>query len=214
DRAALSHLAAGALDQHRWPRRSRILAYGRPVAMGGPADTALAHAAVQPPDLRRERHLRPGDRRQEPPQRLSRRGEDTARGDRANLARRPVYERPVPDLLPLHPSLRSYRLDPPLYNPLHRLLGTSLALQGSSLPRLPQQRRLRLPASLRAARARRRGRVDRCLGPDVVERSQAHLRRDPRYRRGPEGGDRDHRRPARRAGRLLLERGVVGRRHG
>ena len=38
--------------------------------MGGAAGAALAHAAVQPPDLRRQRRLRPGDRREEPAQGL------------------------------------------------------------------------------------------------------------------------------------------------
>ena len=67
--------------------------------LGGAAGTALAHAAVQPPDLRRQRRLRPGDRRQEPPQGHPGRGQDRAARGAPYRARRRAHERAVPGLL-------------------------------------------------------------------------------------------------------------------
>ena len=104
-----------------------------------------------------------------------------ARIDRSEV--RPIalgviaYECAVPDLLrPVRAFFRR-RLDAPLRAALRRLLRPASALQSPSLPRLSEQRRLRLPARLRAARPRRRPGLacgDRAHG---VERGQAHLRR-------------------------------------
>src|SRR5215210_2719768 len=212
--AALPYLAAGALDQHRRPRRGRGVAYGRSVAMGGPAAPRLAHAAVQPPDLRRQRRLRPGDRRQKPTQGLAGGSQDPAGRGSSHLARRPANERAVPDLLPLRPAIRGHSLAPPLHCRLRRLFGPTLTLQGAAIPRLFEQRGLRLPARLRPASTRGRGLLAGGPGSDGLERGQAHLRRGPGRGRGAERGDLDDCRTARRTRRGLLERGVVAGRHG
>src|SRR5215210_1519659 len=175
--AALPHLAAGALDQHRRPRRGRSVAHGRPMAMGGPAAPRLAHVAVQPPDLRRQRRLRPGDRRQKPAQGLAGGGQDLTKRSRPHLARGHPHERPVPLLLLHLPPPRLLRVDAALRRPVRLLLGPAPALQGALLLRLLEQRGLRLPAGLHPARARRGGGVAGGAGPDGVERGQACLRR-------------------------------------
>src|SRR5918998_3032656 len=133
DRASLPHLAAGALDQHRRTRDGRDVALGGHLEVGLPAYLALADAAVQPPDLRRKRRLRSGDRRQKPPQGHPRRGAHKSRGDTPHLARRPLHEFAAPDLLrPLPPVFGSI-LDAPLRAALRRLLGPARALQGPPL---------------------------------------------------------------------------------
>ena len=106
------------------------------------------------------------------------------------------------------------RLDAPVRAALRRLLGPAGALQGPSLPGFFEQRRLRLPARLRAARARRRAGLARGDRTDGVERGQAHLRRRPGRGRGPEGRYHDDggKVGARRRG--PLERGLLDAGHG
>ncbi|CAA9405783.1 MAG: Lycopene elongase, partial [uncultured Rubrobacteraceae bacterium] len=206
DQAPHPHIAAGALDQHRRTRDGRNVARRQPVALGGAAGTALAHAAFQPPDLRRQRCLRSGNGRQEPPQGHARRRPYRPRRVVPHSPRGRAAEPPVSVVLRSGFAGRGDAVDGTLRPDLRRLLSPTGSFQGPPLPGLPEQRRLRLPAGLCAAGTRRDAPMARRRGSHGVERGQAHLRRRAGRGRGPCGGHPDHGRQARSLGRRFVER--------
>src|SRR3712207_350909 len=137
DLASNPHLAAGALDQHRRTRDGWDVALRGPLDVGLLADRALADAAFQPPDLRRKRYLRQGDRCQKPPQRHPRRGANKGGGGASHSPGRPPHEPAVPAVFRLRPPLFGDALGAPLRAALRRLLGPTRALQG---PRSEERR--------------------------------------------------------------------------
>ena len=177
DPASALHLAARALDQHRRSGHDRDVARRGSLRVGSTAGSVVAHTPVQSSHLRRQRRIRPGDRREKPPQRQPGRSQDRPLRGQPRRARRHPYECAGPDLrLPVRAYFR-LSLDAALRAALPRLLRPTRALQGSPLPRLAKQRGLRPPARLRTARPRQgAGLVSRARAHGV-ERGQAHLRR-------------------------------------
>ncbi len=154
DPASALHLAACALDQHLRASYGRDVAHRGPLRLGSTAGSVVAHTTVQSSHLRRQRRIRPGDRRQEPPQRHPGRGQDSPFRGSPRRARRHIYECAVPDLLPPFRAFLRRSLDASLRATLRRIFGPARALQSPSLPRLPEQRGLRIPAGICATRPR------------------------------------------------------------
>src|SRR4051794_39411278 len=214
DPAPPLHLAACALDQHGWTGYGRDVARRGLVELAGASDSPVANVAVQPAHLRRQRRLRPGDRRPEPSQGHARRGEDRAYRGQAHRARRSGVELAVPYLFRIARASIGRCLDAPVRTALCRLLCPARALQGPPLPGLSEQRRLRLPARLHAARPRREpglARGDRAYG---LERGQARLRRRPGRGRRPHGRHHHDRCKGWPRWRRPLERSLLDAGHG
>ena len=64
----LRDIAPGSMGEHHWHHRYRDVAHGEPLDLGNCPDLDLGNFAIQPIDLRHQRHLRSGNRQHKRPQ--------------------------------------------------------------------------------------------------------------------------------------------------